>query len=247
MPALLLMLLLLTILAPNANATEQWELYIHVGGKGGHTELTNKCYSKGELNNKIPFTDTRPNFKWASDHNKSFSSERIEVGIIGSTEIVDIHQHISEGYYDYVKIILFENDKGQQCPFFVLLGNSGNIQLAKSYFININGVSVISSKMRIGGNGGYYLEHYYLLHKGKIISIDIDSAIKDASGKILEKHPEYNYGVRAGNFDFASMTYTSRLYRIGACAACSSGQIELKLKLENAKLIVLSQDVSFDE
>jgi hypothetical protein len=64
-------------------------LFIHVGGNGGFTTLTNKCYAKGELKNKIPFADSRPSFKRASEDSKSFSSERIAVGKTDSTQVFE--------------------------------------------------------------------------------------------------------------------------------------------------------------
>ncbi|MFT4927858.1 MAG: hypothetical protein ACI8WB_003972 [Phenylobacterium sp.] len=108
-------------------------------------------------------------------------------------------------------------------------------------------MNIVASKMRFGGNGGYHLENYYLYHQDQMIRVDVDSAIKNAKSKIIAKHPTYDYGFRAANLDLASMTYTAGLYKLRACSACRSGQIELKLKLDDAKIMVLSEAVLFDK
>ncbi|MCJ8273418.1 MAG: hypothetical protein MJK04_28955, partial [Psychrosphaera sp.] len=226
MQRLLFILIFGSVLVPNVNATEQWGLYVHVGGKGGHTELTNKCYPKAELMDKIPFAKSRSNFKWASDQNKRFSSKLIEIGQSGPLKIFDIHQTIEGGYYQYIKIILFENKEKQFCPFYINMGNNGNVQLSDSYLIKTKDTTIVASRLRTGGNGRYYLEHYYTYDKGVVKEIDVNTAITKVRSEIIEQYPSIDFGFRGATLDLERMTYSAGLYKKGACSACRSGGID---------------------
>ncbi|NQZ10245.1 MAG: hypothetical protein HRT35_24095 [Algicola sp.] len=220
---------------------------MHVGGKGGHTELTNKCYPKAELMDNIPFAKSRPNFKSVGDQNKRFSSKLIEVGQVGPLKIFDIHQSIAEGYYQYIKIILFENKEKQFCPFYINIGHSSNVQLSDSYLIKTKDTTIVASRLRTGGNGGYYLEHYYTYDKGVVKVIDINTAITKVRNEIIEQHPSFDFGFRGATLDLKRMTYSAGLFKKGACGACSTGGIKLALKLVNSEIVVVAKEVVFDK
>jgi hypothetical protein len=246
MQRLLFILFFANVLVSNVNATEQWDLYVHVGGKGGNTELTSECYPRKALLDNIPFAKSRPNFKWASEQNKRFSSKLIEIGQAGPLKIFDIHQSIEEGYYQYIKITLFENNEKQFCPFYINLGNKGNVQLSDSYLIKSKDTTIVASRMRTGGNGGYYLEHYYIYDKGVVKEIDVKTAIAKVKSEIIEQHPSFDFGFRGATLDLEKMTYSAGLFKKGACGACSTGGVNLALKLVNGEIVVVAKEVVFD-
>ena len=184
-------------------------------------------------------TDCTPAGKAAVHTRHKFRTEVRKVGELQGFAIFDVFyrfdDHIDSGEIDW-KSILVQVSPAQFREIYHLQPTAAKIE--PSFLMQAGSDEILATRDLIPGTGNNYYEDYFRFSPAGVVQIDIES-IPNVLRSIL---PSGSGVWKGGGLDMRSLSYHMPVWKEGDANCCpSGGTVDLKFRLDGARLIVISK------
>jgi len=168
-----------------------------------------------------------------------FTTEVRKVGTLQGFAIYDVFyrfdDHISSGEIDW-KSILVQVSPGQFREIYHLQPTAAKIE--PSFLMTAGSAEILATRDLIPGTGNNYYEDYFRFSPAGAARIDIESISRFLSSIL----PSGSGVWKGGGLDMSSLSYHMPVWKEGDANCCpSGGTVDLKFRLDGARLIVTQQ------